>query len=59
MPIGVTGPESPVSTITSIDRAEMPFTSAFLKRSSYGMWSSNHLAFAAIDLISSAFFGSS
>ena len=37
IPIGVTGPESPVSTTTSIALAEMPVTPCFRYRGSHGM----------------------
>ena len=47
MPIGVTGPESPVSITTSMALAVMPFTSGLRNSGSYGMWSSNHCALAA------------
>ena len=47
MPIGVTGPESPVSTTTSMALATMPFTIGLRNFASYGMWSSNHCALSA------------
>ena len=46
MPTAVIGPESPVSTTTSMARAVTPATSGFRKRGSHGMWSSNHCACA-------------
>ena len=47
MPIGVTGPESPVSTTTSMALATMPWTFGLRYFGSHGMWSSNHCAFSA------------
>jgi hypothetical protein len=47
MPIGVTGPESPVSTTTSIALAVTPSTFGLRKRGSHGIRSSNHCACAA------------
>jgi hypothetical protein len=47
MPIGVTGPESPVSITTSMALATMPFTIGLRNFASYGMWSSNHCALSA------------
>ena len=58
MPIGVMGPESPASTITSIAFATMPVTFGFRYFGSYGMWSSNHCALSPMVLIVFVFSGS-
>jgi len=47
MPIGVSGPESPTSTSTSIASAEIPSTCGFRYSCAHGMRSSNHCASAA------------
>src|SRR4026208_2046668 len=57
MPIGVTGPESPVSTITSMALATMPLTLALWYLASAGDWSSNHWALSPIFLMISVFSG--
>jgi hypothetical protein len=43
MPIGVTGPESPVSMTTSMALAVMPLTPGLRNFGSQGMWSSEPL----------------
>jgi hypothetical protein len=57
IPIGVIGPQSPVSTTTSMALAVMPRTSGLRYFGSHGMWSSNHCASAAIAWISAVFSG--
>ena len=57
MPIGVTGPESPVSITTSIALATMPLTLGLRYFASYGMWSSNHCALSANLRMRSVFSG--
>ena len=55
MPIGVTGPESPASTITSIARAVTPVTLGLRYCGSHGMRSSNHCAWSAMRCTASVF----
>jgi len=53
--MGVSGPESPLSTTTSIALALTPVTSALRYFGSHGMWSSNHCACLARARMASVF----
>ena len=57
MPIGVIGPESPVSNTTSMALAVIPVTLSLRYFGSQGMRSSNHWALAAKVLIAPVFSG--
>src|SRR5215218_8198786 len=57
MPIGVIGPQSPVSSTTSIALAVIPFTSGLRYAFNQGIWSSNQVASAASLRIAPVFSG--
>ena len=55
--MAVIGPASPLSTITSMARADTPTTSVRRKATSYGMWASNHAACSAMRRMWAVFSG--